>query len=706
MEAAMPTIAAITLSTPGMLAGLAMLAIPVIAHLLNRRIRRPVVFPSIAILLAAAATQAKLQRWRRWLLLALRCIIVTLIVMAFTRPVWHGPVPQLFAQGKQTDNVVIVVDSSASMAQHVTGLSAMQMVQAQARKTLDSLAPGASANVIIAGGTIAPAATSMTSDRSSLDAALLAARPSAGATDLAAALNMAANMLSTAAGTGEVVVLSDMQANAWRDLPARLREGEALPPDVRLTVPAPEWQEVANIAVSDPVIRPHAPIVGERMQVIVRVTNFSPNARDVRVDLTSPAATLGTQSANVRAWQSRQMAFDVSMDTPGDHLLSAAIADDGFTSDNRVHVVARVGGRIAVVVVGDDDPDEPGTASFYLHRAIAPGGPRSRCAVTHLRSEEIAFERIADASVVFVVGVSRLTRQGVAALHQYVTQGGGLVWLDAGEHASANMAALDGVRPASLLPWELGPARSGAFTLATGDFTSPILRDFDVAAREALARIPLRMSHRIHAVHPAAMVLLRFSDGTPALVQRTVGVGTLVAANFGVAADAGDIGRHGAIVVLTQSMIDALRPHAARRQDVTVGHPVQFRVAGSEPVRVIAPDGSEVSDFSTIVTPTHADIIIPRTHATGFYRVEQAGRMVTAVAVNADIRESDLRRTDSVAAAATVGDSMRRDKPIAVTAATTSGGDDDTGAAIWGWCLLLAIVVMGLEAVFGTRWRR
>lgn len=702
----MPTIAAITLSSPAMLAGLALLAIPVIAHLLNRRIRRPVVFPSIAILLATAATQAKLQRWRRWLLLALRCIIVTLIVMAFTRPVWRGSIPLLFAQGKQPDNMVIVVDSSASMAQHVAGLSAMQMVQSQARKTLDALAPGASANVIVAGGTITPAATSMTPDRSSLDAALLAIRPSAGEVDLAAALNMAADMLGTAAGAGEVVVLSDMQATAWRDLPTRLRDGAAWPADTRLSVLPPVWQEVANVAISDPVIRPHAPIAGERMQIIVRVANFSPEARDVRVELASPQATLGRQTASVRPWQSRQVGFEVSIDKPGDHLLTATIADDGLTGDNRVHVVARVGERIGVTVVGDDDPDEPGTASFYLHRAIAPAGPRSRCMVMHLRGEDVTLERIADSSVVFVAGVSRLTRDGAASLHQYVTQGGGLAWLDAGEHTSANMAALDGVRPDSLLPWEFGPVRSGAFTLATGDFTSPLLRDFDVPARDALTRIPLRISHRIHAVHPASAVLLRFSDGTPALVQRTVGVGTLVAANFGVAADAGDIGRHGAMVVLTQSIIDALRPHAARRQDVTVGHPIQLRVAGSEPVRVIAPDGSELSDFSSIATPTHADIVIPRTLATGFYRVEQADRMVAAVAVNADIRESDLRQVDSAATAAAVGDSMRRDKSVAVTAAATPGGDDDAHVALWGWCLLLALVVMGLESAFGTRWRR
>lgn len=75
----MITFAAISLTTPLMLWGLGLLMLPVIAHLLNRHIRRQIVFPTIRLLRQTAASQSKLFRLRRWILLAIRCLFVALI---------------------------------------------------------------------------------------------------------------------------------------------------------------------------------------------------------------------------------------------------------------------------------------------------------------------------------------------------------------------------------------------------------------------------------------------------------------------------------------------------------------------------------------------------------------------------------------------------------------------------------------------------
>src|SRR5579863_5059373 len=81
-------LAFIELTTPAMLGGMALLSLPVIAHLLNRRARRAVVFPTLQLLRASMATQSWLYRLRRWILLCLRCLAAAMIVFAFCRPVW------------------------------------------------------------------------------------------------------------------------------------------------------------------------------------------------------------------------------------------------------------------------------------------------------------------------------------------------------------------------------------------------------------------------------------------------------------------------------------------------------------------------------------------------------------------------------------------------------------------------------------------
>ncbi len=83
-----PLFALIELTTPAMLGGLALLSLPIVAHLLNRRARQAIVFPSILLLRASVATQSWLYRLRRLILLCLRCLAVAMLVLAFCRPVW------------------------------------------------------------------------------------------------------------------------------------------------------------------------------------------------------------------------------------------------------------------------------------------------------------------------------------------------------------------------------------------------------------------------------------------------------------------------------------------------------------------------------------------------------------------------------------------------------------------------------------------
>ena len=74
----MQMLAVISLTTPVMLGGLTLLALPVLAHLLNRKARRRLIFPTIVYLEASAASQSQLFKLRRWLLLLLRALAVLL----------------------------------------------------------------------------------------------------------------------------------------------------------------------------------------------------------------------------------------------------------------------------------------------------------------------------------------------------------------------------------------------------------------------------------------------------------------------------------------------------------------------------------------------------------------------------------------------------------------------------------------------------
>src|SRR6267154_1812025 len=95
---------------PITLAGLALLALPVIVHLLNRRKADPLYFPSLRFITASRTRMLRVHRVNNVPLLLLRLLIFALIVFAAARP-FRLP----FVSASENRQAIILIDSSASM---------------------------------------------------------------------------------------------------------------------------------------------------------------------------------------------------------------------------------------------------------------------------------------------------------------------------------------------------------------------------------------------------------------------------------------------------------------------------------------------------------------------------------------------------------------------------------------------------------------
>src|SRR6187401_2445266 len=93
-----------------LLAAMAAVALPILAHLLFRRRSRPVDLGTLRFLKIAVRQDSR-RRWvKRWILLALRISCVVLLVLLFARPYRAEAVG-----GGDTGLTVILIDRSASM---------------------------------------------------------------------------------------------------------------------------------------------------------------------------------------------------------------------------------------------------------------------------------------------------------------------------------------------------------------------------------------------------------------------------------------------------------------------------------------------------------------------------------------------------------------------------------------------------------------
>src|SRR5688572_3792487 len=94
---------------PGFLLGATAVALPILLHLLRRRPKRTIVFPSLRFLALTQPRSDRHQRLRRWIVLLMRCAALALLAAAYARPFFGANQ----ATGRKA--TVVVVDNSFSL---------------------------------------------------------------------------------------------------------------------------------------------------------------------------------------------------------------------------------------------------------------------------------------------------------------------------------------------------------------------------------------------------------------------------------------------------------------------------------------------------------------------------------------------------------------------------------------------------------------
>lgn len=708
----MNVLAAISLTTAAMLGGLALVALPVVAHLLNRRTRRHILFPSIQLLQATVASQSRLFNLRRLLMLLLRCAAVVLIVLAFARPLW---VERAGASDDGSAAVVFVVDVSASSGQLLGGSTALETLRNTAARTLSNLLAGADEfNLVIADAQPRVAFDQMTSNLDAVRDELRRALPTHERADLTGAVALAGQLLTDQRGPRHLVILSDLQQTNWSDAQSRLDAWQSIPRGTRvvlvpLTDPVPD-----NVALSDPSVHPSLPLLNRPTTLTVQLTNHGRQARKVAVQMSINDRPAGAQTLQLRAGERREVSFSHRFTREADHPVVFTVPTDALEIDNHAYLNVRPIGRIPLVIVADDDPEEPGSATYFLTRGLAPNpGPGNRYDIRQVRSQHLTAEALGGAAAVIISDTARMPERAIDALHGYLIRGGGVLAFCGDSAAPQSLGALDEIHDGGVLPWEIGAARTfdarrEAMTLAVAARQAPF-DAFDLRSLMALSRIHFYRIHSTGPTHGEARLMLRFADGTPALAGRAVGAGRLWVANFSVALSTSDLGKYGSFVALIHTLIDKLRTQDMETPPALAGRPVSFTTPAPQAgitaaMHVQDPRGRMVARADFVADPGGMTVHMGRPTTTGFYAAVNDDRVLGRHAVNLDPRESDLNRIDGVALAAslnTVGVDVDVYQPQSVVSAASTGG-----APLWGWMLAAAAAVFALELALLSWWDR
>jgi hypothetical protein len=501
----------------GFLAAGAAVAVPIVIHLLFRPRAKPVKIGTLFFLRSVLRDSARRRKIRRWILLLLRTVGVLLLALLFARPFRSDAA----SEGTERE-VILLIDSSASMVASGEGGTPFAKAQQQAGDLLKTLPTGTAAHLAYFDATgVDPRSEAR------IDTAM---KPGFSGTDIGKALAWARDIV---VGSRRHV----RQVFLWTDLQ---RCGLVSP----LEAPFPAGSQVEvidvgssatrNLAVDEIQAEQTDLRPGKPVRVSARIFNAGLfPARDVHVKLAIEGRTPMEQNLTLEGRASRLLHFDTPIDQPGLHSGFVEIkGGDELSFDDRRFVAfeTRMPERI-LLIDGEPGTSVFGNETYYLETALRLGlpGDESKGALTPFVPERIAGDgaslalpALAGYRMVVMCNVAAISREEAGALSGFVASGGSLVILLGDRVSAGAYAALEQEK---LLPGRIGDAvDTGPFRPADWIKDHPILTPFADPLHGDLRTLRFRKLARI-IPDPEAKVLATAQGGLPILVERTKGAG-------------------------------------------------------------------------------------------------------------------------------------------------------------------------------------
>lgn len=668
---------------PWMLIALGAIAVPVILHLVERRHQRGRPFPSVLFVKRVPARRERRKTLRDRPLLALRCLALALLVLAFAGPFLPAPVDEQATAAEAVDRVFLV-DVSASM--NVPPL--WRQAQAVVERGIAALAPGERAAIVAFDARPALAAD-LTEDAAALRAAMAGIEPGHGGTDLAAAFNAAVRVLDAGgAARREVVLVTDLRASQAGGTPR-------LPADIGLDLRPVAADPEPAVVVTHAELLPGAG--GGRRVLAARLTATGaeaplPAVVEVRVD------DYLAETREVELAPGAETLVEMSLVVGGGGetaRITVDAAPAGSGAGGTFYLAEVLGVPVSVLLV---DNGGAGGGSLYLERALALAASPA-VALTRRFHGQLGAADLEGVDVVIVDDVDLAASAAADLVAGHASEGGGLL-LAAGERTAGWPEGLAGVlpgRPGAAMTVDERAAGIGL------DLDHPLGRALGDVFHRAFIDVDI-LRYRPLAVGDAARVPARFGDGAAALVEG--GTGRAMVLTTALDPAWSSLVHDAAFAPFAIETVRYLADRPPLASFVTV----QQRVNLARHLRGVARavDGPSASGQGAIVveTPAGGNLTLAAGESVfapgepGFYPLHPLGGAVPAVlAVNRDPREATAPVLDEGAFL----DLIARPAPAAPAADLSAVDDAPPRRELWWWALAAALALFLAEALAASR---
>jgi hypothetical protein len=702
-----------------LLGGAALVAVPILLHLLMRRKPKLLEFPALRFLEQRRDTNQRRLRLRHLLLLALRAAAIVLLALALARPRLQATSRFAALGGSQESPVAAAL--LFDVAPHMEYRQKETRLEAAQRLGLWLLAqlPPESKTAVLDTGIVQ---RGFDADRGLSRQRIERLRASGASQPVVRVLGEAARLLAQSElPRKEIYVFSDLSRASWpAEAAAALQDRLNEVPGVSLYV--------IDVGVTGPIdfglgeihLAQQVLSVGESVELATSVSCLGGEGqRTIELALSAAAGKAQQrreQTVSLRPGQSRAIHFPLGPLEEGTHQgVIRILGQDGLAADDARYFTIDVRPAWPLLVAANPPVSQK---AVYLIGAVAPPEMRKRGQAQFeaqlVDFKDLATQRLGAFATVCLLDPPPLEPVVWQKLTDYVSEGHGLaVFL--GRHAQP-VGSFNSPVAQQLLPGKLNaqvPCPDGENCLAPRDFQHPVLRAFASRATSTpWMAFPVFRYWDLTEVPPGVAAVLPYSDGRPALVERPVGSGRVLLLTTPISdppsRDAWNLLPVGPsvpwpFVILVRQMMNYLVGGCQEQLNYYAGQTVVLPLdehSRQSTYVLSAPNG-----VKTTLTPQRQELTVSYAEQVGNYRVQKSGRGAgpdRGFSVNLAAEQTELTRVEEKHLAELFG-------PFAFRVARTADEIDRSvslgrvGREIYPLLLYVLVAVLALEYVVANR---
>lgn len=623
---------------PLFLAGIAAISLPIILHMIRRHTRKYVTFSSLMFLRTTMPRFRNRSKLENLPLLLLRCLILILLALAFSRPFFNKPPEDVSTT--LGNRIVLLIDTSASMQREGMWEQALEQAQSELEgieltDRLCVISFDDDTETLI--GFESWAELEQQQRLVTIEEAISQLSPTWASTNLGNALVTAAEAIEDdeindqqPMGTRKVILISDIQQGS--DIKAL--QSYQWPSNTELVIEEITARNKTNAAMQIITSQDYITSSEVSEKNRIRVIN-STDALTEQFQLTwaeDDPAGASTTPIDVYVPPGHSIVSSLPTDSNGLLGQKLVITGDGQTFDNVFYLSPNLEQEADIIYIGNDIPNNSGQMLYYVQHAFQPTHLVNPQVIVYPTDNTLDENAVGRANLIIVTDT--IKQDNIELLREKIRSGGTALVVMKSAESAQTIAALAGLENLNSQEAEIDEDEYAM--LGSIDFEHPLLLPFSGPQYGDFTKIHFWKYRQLNIDDlPGAHALAVFDNDDPALIELPVGNGTLLILTSGWQPSDSQLALSTKFVPLLYSILECKGILDGQQAQYFVGDSIrlpQTMLNERGNLRIRRPD-------NTIVNIESGEQYFTQTEIPGIYTIE-SDESNKLFAVNMSIQES------------------------------------------------------------------